>query len=113
LIRYVDDLPAGNVIPSMRAQADRFTALLAVRQGDDATATERLERAADVFRRLDYPFELAQILLEHGETLLEEGRVRGIEGLLAEAGVAFAELRAEPWLGRVAKAREGIHGAHS
>ncbi len=113
LIRYVDDLPAGDVIPSMRAQADRFTALLAVRQGDEAIATERLERAADVFRRLDYPFERAQVLLEHGETLLEQGRVRGVEAVLSEAGVAFAELRAEPWLGRVAKAREGIHGGRS
>ena len=107
LIRYVDDLPAGDVIPSMRAQADRFVARLAVRQGDEATATDRLERAADAFRRLDYPFELAQTLLEHSETLLEKGRAGGTEGLLAEAGVAFAELRAEPWRGRVAKAREG------
>jgi class 3 adenylate cyclase/tetratricopeptide (TPR) repeat protein len=113
LIRYVDDLPAGDVIPSMRAQADRFTALLAVRNGDEATATERLERAADAFRRLDYPFERAQVLLEHGETLLEQGLVRGVEAVLSEAGVAFAELRAEPWLGRVAKAREGIHGGRS
>lgn len=107
LIRYVDDLPAGEVIPSMRAQAGRFTARLAVRDGDDATAAERLGQAADIFRRLGYPFELAQALLEHGETLLEEGRPRGVEGLLAEAGVAFAELRAEPWLGRVTRAREG------
>jgi class 3 adenylate cyclase/tetratricopeptide (TPR) repeat protein len=107
LIRYVDDLPVGDVIPSMRAQADRFTALLAAREGDETTATECLERAADIFRRLGYPFELAQTLLEHGEALLEKGRARSIEGLLSEAGVAFAELRAEPWLGRVAKAREG------
>jgi hypothetical protein len=97
----------------MRAQADRFTALLAVRRGEGATATERLEQAADAFRRLEYPFELAQTLLEHGETLLDEGHAPGAEGLLAETGVAFAELRAEPWLGRVAKAREGIHGARS
>jgi tetratricopeptide (TPR) repeat protein len=108
LIRYVDDLPPGDVTPSMRAQADRFIALLAARRGDDPTASERLERAANAFRRLDYPFELAQTLLEHGETLLAEGRGRGAEGLLAEAAVAFADLRAEPWLGRVAKAREGI-----
>jgi class 3 adenylate cyclase/tetratricopeptide (TPR) repeat protein len=108
LIRYVDDLPAGDVVPSMRAQADRFTGLLAARGGDDATAIERLGRAADVFRQLAYPFELAQALLEHGETLLEEGRTNGVEGLLAEAGVGFAELRAEPWLGRVAKAREKV-----
>jgi class 3 adenylate cyclase/tetratricopeptide (TPR) repeat protein len=108
LIRYVDDLPAGDVVPSMRAQADRFTGLLAARGGDDATAIERLGRAADVFRQLGYPFELAQALLEHGETLLEEGRANSVEGLLAEAGVGFAELRAEPWLGRVAKARERV-----
>ena len=53
------------------------------------------------------------MLLEHGETLLEQGHVRGVEGVLSEAGVAFAELRAEPWLGRVAKAREEIHSGPS
>jgi class 3 adenylate cyclase/tetratricopeptide (TPR) repeat protein len=106
LIRFVDDLPLGEVIPSMRAQADRFTGLLAARHGDDATAIERLGRATEVFRQLGYPFELAQALLEHGETLLEGGRQDGAMGALAEAGATFAELRAEAWLGRVARARE-------
>lgn len=113
LIRYVDDLPAGDVIPSMRAQADRFAGLLADRRGESVPATERLRRAADAFRQLGYPFELAQVLLEHGEVLLEEGHRHDAEGLLAEAGVNFGELRAEPWLGRVTKARERIHGTRS
>jgi hypothetical protein len=113
LIRYVDDLPAGDVIPSMRAQADRFTGLLADRRGESVAATERLRRAADAFRQLGYPFELAQVLLEHGEVLLEEGHRHDADGLLAEAAVGFGELRAEPWLGRVTKARERIHSTRS
>jgi len=106
LIRYVDGLPAGDAIPSMRAQADRFAGLLAARRGDDVTGIKRFRQAADVFRQLGYPFELAQVLLEHGEMLCERGAADGAEPLLAEAGATFAELRAEPWLERVAKARE-------
>jgi class 3 adenylate cyclase/tetratricopeptide (TPR) repeat protein len=107
LIGYVDDLPPGDVIPSMRAQADRFAGLLAARRDDRVTGIERLERAAEAFRRLGYPFELAQVLLERGEALLQGGQPNGAEMALAEAGAAFAGLQAEPWMERVAKAREG------
>jgi tetratricopeptide (TPR) repeat protein len=106
LIRSVDDLPASEAIPSLRAQADRFAGLLAARRGDDSTRTKRLRRAADAFRQLGYPFELAQVLLEHGEILFEGGAADGAERLLSEASAMFGELRADPWLKRVAKARQ-------
>ncbi len=112
LIRSVDDLPASEAIPSLRAQADRFAGLFAARRGDESTMTRRLRRAADAFRQLGYPFELAQVLLEHGEILRDRDADRAAERLLSEAGATFSELRADPWLERVAKARRrGPSGA--
>jgi len=106
LIRSVDDLPASEAIPSLRGQADRFAGLLAARRADGSTMTTRLRRAAETFRQLGYPFELAQVLLEHGETLLDGDDGHAAERLLSEAGATFGELRADPWLKRVAKARQ-------
>ena len=106
LIAYVEGLPPGGAAPSMRAQADRFAGLLAARRGDQRLGAKRLRRAADGFRELRYPFELGQVLLEHGETLVEDRRADEAERLLAEAGATFAELRAKPWLERVRRARE-------
>ena len=106
LIAYVEGLPPGGAAPSMRSQADRFAGLLAARRGDQRLGAKRLRRAADGFRELRYPFELGQVLLEHGETLVEDRRADEAERLLAEAGATFAELRAKPWLERVRRARE-------
>jgi len=107
LIDYVEGLPPGGAAPSMRAQADRFAGLLAARHGDPRLAAKRLRRAAEGFRELGYPFELGQVLVEHGETLIGTGGgPDGAERLLAEASATFAELRAQPWLERVTRARE-------
>ena len=105
LIRYVDRLPTGEVTPSMRAQADRFSGLLAAGEGDLATAVDRLARAGEAFRHLEYPFELAQVLLEQGEARGEDGGAKGAEMLFAEASATFGALRAEPWVGKVGRAR--------
>jgi class 3 adenylate cyclase/tetratricopeptide (TPR) repeat protein len=104
LIHGVDDLPTGGSSPSLRAHADRFAGLLAARRAEDSTWKQRLRLAEDAFRQLGYPFELAQVLLEHAELLLDGGAADGAEHLLAEARHTFGELRAEPWLERVAKA---------
>src|SRR4051812_28253650 len=106
LIAYIEGLPPGGAAPSMRAQADRFAGLLAARRGNSTASTKRLRGAAGVFRELGYPFELGQVLLEHGETLLDADRGDEAESLLTEAGATFAGLRAEPWLDRVRRARE-------
>jgi class 3 adenylate cyclase/tetratricopeptide (TPR) repeat protein len=106
LISYVEELPPGGAPPSMRAHADRFAGLLAARRGNSAASTKRLRQAASGFRELGYPFELGQVLLEHGETLLDVDRGDEAESLLREARATFSELRAEPWLERVARARE-------
>ncbi len=106
LIRSVHDLPAGDSSPSLRAHADRFAGLLAARRGEDSTWKRRLRLAEDAFRRLGYQFELAQVLLEHAELLLDGGAADGAEHLLAEARHTFGELRADLWLERVAKAGE-------
>jgi tetratricopeptide (TPR) repeat protein len=106
LIAHVEDLPPGAVAPSMRAHADRYAGLLAARNGDGRVAAKRLRLAADRFRELSYPFELAQVLLERAEMLIDGDQAGEAERLLAEASGTFAELRAEPWLERVARTRE-------
>jgi tetratricopeptide (TPR) repeat protein len=106
LIAYVEGLPPGGAVPSMRAHADRFAGLLAARRGSSAASAKRLRGAASVFRELGYPFELGQVLLEHGETLLDADRGDEAELLLTEARATFTELRAEPWLERATRARE-------
>jgi class 3 adenylate cyclase/tetratricopeptide (TPR) repeat protein len=107
LVDHVDALPPGAALPSMRAHADRFAGLLAAHRGDLAAATERLRKAADAFREVGYPFDLAQVLLERGELLAAAGRSDEAEPLLAAAEATLADLRAEPWLERVARARAG------
>ena len=106
LIAYVEEHPPAGLPPSMRAHADRFAGLSAARRGDLDEGGTRLRRAASCFRELGYPFELAQVLLEHGETELASANHVGARPLLAEAAARFTELRAEPWVERVAAARE-------
>src|SRR5206468_473624 len=113
LIREVEALPPAGAVPSMRAQADRFAGLIAARRGNVDAAAERFRSAAKRFRELEYPFELAQVISEHAGALLEGGRAREAEPLLAAAEASFARLRAKPWLERVAAMREHAATASS
>ena len=113
LIDHVDRLPPVEVVPSIRAQADRFAGLLASRRGDPRPGVERLRRAAARFRELSYPFELGEIQLEVGEVLVPEGATAEADAALAEAAAIFADLRAEHWLARVARARDRVATAAS
>jgi hypothetical protein len=54
-------------------------------------------------REIGIPFFLAQVLLEHGEWLTEQGRAEDARPLLDEARSTFDRLRAAPYLERVDK----------
>jgi hypothetical protein len=60
--------------------------------------------AAAILREYGLPFELAIVLLEHGEWLMSQGRADEAAPLLTEAREVFARLEATPWLERTTQA---------
>jgi hypothetical protein len=93
-------------VPSIRAHGDRFAGLLASRRGEPRPGVELLRKAAARLRELGYPFELGEIQLEVGEILRADGATAEAEAPLGEAAAIFAELGAEQWLARAARARK-------
>jgi ATP/maltotriose-dependent transcriptional regulator MalT len=85
----------------LQAQAARFRAAVAARNGDAQEAERLFKQAAGRFRELSVPFYLAVAQLEHAEWLTAQGRADEAEELLAEAHEAFERLRATPWLERL------------
>jgi hypothetical protein len=100
----VERLPVGLRPPFLDATAHRFRARLA---GDSPAADVDFVAAAGGLRRLDLPFHLAVVQLEHGEWLAQQGRGNDAEPLLAEARETFERLEARPWLQRLDTAQAG------
>ena len=99
LLARIAAVPAGSRPPYLDAQARRFRARL----DDDAGG---YLAAAEGFRTLNLPFWLAVTLLEHAELTRDPAS-------LDEARSIFGELRATPWLERVATAADArtVHPA--
>jgi hypothetical protein len=97
LVALVDHLPVGLRPPFLDATAHRFRARLA---GDSPAAEADFVAAAGGLGRLELPFHLAVVLLEHGEWLAGHGRNEDAAPLLAEARDIFEHLRAQPWFER-------------
>ena len=89
-------LAPGLRTPLLRGHEARFEARL-----DPVGDANGFGTAAEIFRGLGTPFYLAVTLLEHGESLVEQGRASEAAPLLAEAREAFERLGAAPWLERV------------
>src|SRR5947209_174666 len=90
LLGRIEAAPPGTRPPLLDGHLKRFRARL---DGDPAG----YGAAADVYRRIDTPFWLAQ-------TLLELGELTGDDAALDEAREIFQRLGAAPWLERVAAA---------
>jgi class 3 adenylate cyclase/tetratricopeptide (TPR) repeat protein len=105
LLGIVEALPPGELLPLIHAVGTRFAARRSGLEGDAAAADAGYNAAAQLFREIEMPFELAQVELEHGEWLVGENRAEDAEPLLAEADEIFTRLRARPWLERVERAR--------
>ncbi len=103
LLDPINDLHPGNITPFLEAQRPRLLARLALARGERDRVETKFEAAAAMFRDLGTPFWLAVTLLEHGEWLVSSSDLApAAEPLLAEAGRIFSQLRAEPWLYRLA-----------
>jgi class 3 adenylate cyclase/tetratricopeptide (TPR) repeat protein len=94
LLRRIETLRPGELSPFLRAQAARFRGRL----GND----EAFKNAAGIFREFGLVFWLAVTQLEHGESLVGQGRVEDAEPLLTEAKETFERLEAMPYLDRLA-----------
>ncbi len=97
LVALVEGLPVGLRPPFLDATAHRFRARLA---GDSPAADVEFVAAASGMQRLELPFHLAVVLLEHGEWLVGHGRHDDAAPLLTEARDIFEHLRAQRWLER-------------
>ncbi len=97
LLAFLEDAPPGRRSPYLEAQAHRFRARL---EGDEAG----FESAERIFRELGIVFWLAVTQLEHGETLVQQGRPDDAGLLFAEARESFQRLEATPWIERAAEA---------
>jgi hypothetical protein len=93
----------GQVTPYLRAHAARLAARLAALRGEGESVEPGFVAAAQGFRDLGTPFDLALSLLEHAQWLSDEGRHVQAEPLLAEAREIFERLGAIPWLERTTR----------
>jgi tetratricopeptide (TPR) repeat protein len=102
LLGIIERQSPGQRTGLLRSYGARFSALRAARAGDVQTAEAAFAAAARILREIEVPFELAVVLLEHAEWLVSEGRAADAQPLLDEARTTFEQLRATPWLERVA-----------
>jgi class 3 adenylate cyclase/tetratricopeptide (TPR) repeat protein len=101
LLGLIEELPPGELTPSLRAMGARFSARRSALDGDDATANAAFLAAADIFREIEVPFSLAVVRVEHAESLAACGRIDDAQSFLDEARGIFERLRATPWLERL------------
>ena len=104
LLAIVEELPPGQLTPSLRAVGARFSGRRAALRGDPGTASAGFLAASGIFEEIETPFECAVVRLEHAEWLLAEGDMDGARPLLEKARETFERLRAAPWLERVGAA---------
>ncbi len=98
LLVFVENLPAGLRPPFLDATARRFRARVA----EDAPGADAdFAASASGLRRLELPFHLAVVQLEHGEWLVGQNRPTDAAPLLAEARETFERLGAHLWLDRL------------
>jgi hypothetical protein len=92
-------------MPLLQAHGSRFAARRSALEGDTVAADAGYRAASHLYREIEMPFNLAEVEVEHGEWLFEQGRAEEAEPLLAEAEEIFTRLRARPWLERAERAR--------
>jgi hypothetical protein len=103
-MRIVTDAPRGATGPFVHAQVDRYAAAVAAIRGNGADAESHFKVAIGLFRELAMQFHLALVQLEFGEWLVSQGRADEGRPMFDEARSTFEELRAVPYLERVAAA---------
>ncbi|MGH3078319.1 MAG: ATP-binding protein [Gaiellaceae bacterium] len=101
LLAIIEELPPGDLTPDLRGVGARFSARRAALKEDPETASAGFVAAADIYRGIERPFDVAVVQLEHAEWLASTGRIDEAQPLLDETRGIFGRLRARPWLERV------------
>jgi hypothetical protein len=111
LASWAEQLPPGELSPTVRAQKARFGARLSEDGGD---ADKLLSTAIAIFREFDLRFWRAVTQLEYAEWLSSDGPVSDIAAAAAEEATAtFEELGARAWVDRADRlaAAAPVHAA--
>jgi DNA-binding CsgD family transcriptional regulator len=87
-------------IPWTLAVSARCEGLVLAARGELEPATDALERALAEHERCPMPFERARTLLAQGQIMRRLKRKREARDALEEARAIFAQLGADPWIGR-------------
>ncbi|MGZ4127026.1 MAG: adenylate/guanylate cyclase domain-containing protein [Actinomycetota bacterium] len=101
ILDEIGAMAPGEMTPFLSAQAARFTAHR-MRLKNEGAPEGRFKEATGLLREIGAPFWLAVVLTEHAEYLAGAGRAHDAEPLASEARGIFEQLRAQPWLDRVA-----------
>lgn len=101
-LAILGSLRPGESTPFIQAQGARFSARLAALKSDAGGVQSGSASAIATFRELANPFCLAVALTEYGEWLISQRREGEAGPLLAEARELFEQLKATPWLDRLA-----------
>jgi hypothetical protein len=100
LVQRIESIPPGIRPPFLVALAARFRSHLRARRGEVGAVEQGFKTAAAVLREHGLVFNLAVVLLEHGEWLLAQGDAAAAEPLIGEAREIFDRLEATPWSSR-------------
>jgi tetratricopeptide (TPR) repeat protein len=103
LLSILGSLDPGQLTPFLQAHSTRLRARLEAARGQQKGVDEYFRSAAGVFRECGLSFYLAVTQLEHAEWLARQSRREEAPPLLGESRRIFEELRAGPWLERVAQ----------
>ncbi|MGH7667638.1 MAG: ATP-binding protein [Candidatus Dormibacteria bacterium] len=102
LLGVIRGAQPGQISPWLRAQAARLSARFSAAAGREDQVETSFELAEAGLRECRASFDLAVTLTEHAEWLVGRGRQDRSASLRTEAGEIFGDLRARPWLERVA-----------
>ncbi len=98
----LESLRPGEPMPFIQAHGARVSARFAASRSDADGADAAFASATQTFRELANPFWLAVTVVEHAEWLLSRRCDADAAPLHAEAREIFEQLKAKPWLERLA-----------
>lgn len=103
LLAMPESLDPGQLTPFAQAQSARLRARLDAARGETRGVDDGFRKAAGILGDWGMIFHAAVTRLDHAEWLAALGRHDDAQRLLVEAGETFEQLRATPWLERVAR----------
>jgi tetratricopeptide (TPR) repeat protein len=108
LLREGEQLPKAERNLYVDAVASEFTARLHALRGEHEDAAAAFTAAAGHYRSLELPYELAIVLIGHGQFLADAGRTDEASPLYAEARAILERLGERLWLERLERIESAV-----